>query len=132
MNKIVQMKTEAVEGPDGAATAMMINLDIEDAGGFDAFLAEVIDQFKVRRTLAPPETSMMLVSIFGEITADRFAQAWIAAAGEDPIVQAYVSLMTVADVIQIDESGEPLSSDSLLPEGHIPLTIPKKPWWKFW
>jgi hypothetical protein len=52
---------------------MMIAVNIDDAATGEALVSQVAEQFKLHRTLAPPNTSMMLVTLVGDLTADRFA-----------------------------------------------------------
>jgi hypothetical protein len=114
-NKITQIKTVAAEGPNGPTTAMMVALNIGDPAAADAFVSEVAEQFKIQRTLAPPNTSMLLVTIIGDLSASQFANRWQQLAQTDGIVRGYMSLMQAADVIQGTRSGQQLSNASLLP-----------------
>ena len=116
MNSVTQIKTVDVEGPDGPATAIMIAVDIDDPSTAEAFVSEVAEQFKVHRTVSPPDTSMLLVTLVGGLTAERFAAKWREVERTDPVVHAYMSLMVVADVIQGTKSGKQLSTASLVVE----------------
>ncbi len=128
MNSIAQIKTVAANGPQGPTSAMMIALNIDDPADVEGFVSEVGQQFKLHRTIAPPDTSMLLVSIVGGLSADQFAAGWQALIQNDDIVRAYMTLMSVADVIQGTKSGQQLSKASLLPSSGRRGT---KPWWKF-
>jgi hypothetical protein len=116
-NVISQIKSVPVEGPKGstsATSAMMIAVDIDDLTTADSFVTELAEQFKLHRMTAPPETSMMLITILGDLTASQFAARWQAIEARDPVVRAFMSLMTVADVIQGTASGEVLERVSLV------------------
>ena len=126
LNSIAQVKTVAANGPKGPTTAMMMAVNIGDAASGEAFVSEIAEQFKLHRTAAPPNTSMLLVTLVGGLSADRFAARWRDIVQQDGIVRAYMSLMQVADVVQGTKSGQQLSKASLLSSGGT------KPWWKFW
>ena len=114
MNSIAQMKTVRVNGPNGPANAIMIAVNIDDPSTAEAFVSEVADKFKVHRTVSPPDSSMLLITLVGDLTAERFAAKWREIEQSDPIVKAYMSLMVVADVIQGTKSGQQLSNASLV------------------
>jgi hypothetical protein len=105
---------------------MMIAINIDDVATAREFVAQVAEQFKVHRKMAPPSTSMLLITLIGPMPAERFAARWHELAKSDEAVRSYMSLMRVADVVQGTKPGQQLSKASLL------LAQNKKPWWKFW
>lgn len=131
MNSIAQVKTVTLEGPKGPANAMMIAVAIDDPNTSEEFIQQVAEQFKVHRMLAPPDTSILLITLVGGLSADRFAGWWNEIEQRDEIVRAFMAQMSIADVIQGTKTGQQLSKASLLqPQGRH-ATSPK-PWWKFW
>jgi hypothetical protein len=126
LNSIAQIKTVVSNEADEPTTAMMIAVNIDEPGTAEAFVGRVAEQFKLHRTMAPPSTSMLLVTVVGAIPAERFAACWRDAMVRDDGLRGYMSLMRVADVVQGTKKGQQLSKASLLPPGV------KKPWWKFW
>jgi hypothetical protein len=135
LNSIDHVKTVSVDGPSGSANAMMMALNVGDPAGAEAFMPEVAEQFKLHRMVAPPDTSMLLVTIIGGLPAERFAAWWQQIAGRDGIVQAFMSLMVVADVVQGTPAGQQLSRASLLAAATPPASngpARPRPWWKFW
>jgi len=108
---------------------MMIALNVDDPAGAERFVSEIGEQFKLQRTLAPPDTSMLMVSIIGPLSAGRFAEYWRALTQRDDVIRAYMTLMTVAEVIQGTPSGQQLSKASLRSSGQAQVN---RPWWKFW
>jgi hypothetical protein len=129
LNEIVEIKTVPTAGPNGPTAAMMIAINIDNAATGQVFISQVAEQFKLHRTAAPPDTSKLLVSIVGALSADQFATRWTEVAKRDGVVRAYMSMMRVADVIQGTKSGQQLSKASLL------INIggaDAKPLWKFW
>jgi hypothetical protein len=113
-NCIAQVKTVEVQGADGPAVAMMIALDIGDSATAEAFVTVVAERFKLDRMLAPPQTSMLLFTIIGAMSAESFAARWKEVTGTDPVIGAFLGMMNVADVIQATRAGQQLSSASLL------------------
>jgi hypothetical protein len=113
LNTIAQVKTVQVNGPNGPANAIMTAVNIDDAPSAESFVATVAEQFKLHRMTAPPETSMLLITLIGPLTADRFASKWREIEKADEVVGAFMSLMVMADVIQGSKSGQQLSKVSL-------------------
>jgi hypothetical protein len=129
VNEIAQVKTVAVAGPGGPAHAMMIAVNIGDPSSAEDFVGRVMEQFLASRMLAPPDTTLLLVTLIGNLTAQRFAARWQQLAERDEAVRAFMSLMTIADAVQGTPVGQELSKASLLPPVPSPA---EKPWWKVW
>ena len=108
---------------------MMIALNIDEPASAGDFASEVGEQFKLHRTVAPPTTSMLLVSIVGPLQASQFAAHWGALTQKDDVIRAYMTLMVVADAVQGTISGQQLSKASLLSPGERSKA---RPWWKVW
>lgn len=130
MNSIAQMKAVPANGPQGPTTAIMVAVNIDAPSTGEAFVSQVAEQFKLHRTASPPNTSMLLVTIVGGLSAERFATKWQEVVNRDKIVRTYMSLMQVADVIQGTKAGKQLSKASLLSRSDGGTG--GKPWWKFW
>ena len=126
MNSISQIKTVVTDGPEGATTAMMIAVNIDEPASAEAFVSRVMDQFKLHRKMAPPSTSMLLITMIGGMSAEKFATRWQELAKRDDAARSCMSLMRVADVVQGTGSGRQISKASLLSNDR------RKPWWKFW
>ena len=75
----------------------------------------VVEAFKVNRMIAPPATNRLLITVIGEQTAAQFASEWHLVARKDPIVNAFMSKMAVAEVVQGTPQGAVRSQASLLP-----------------
>jgi hypothetical protein len=74
---------------------------------------------------------MLLITLVGPLSADRFAKRWNEIEQRDEVVRAFMAQMAVADVIQGTKTGQELSKASLLqPQGGRATS--RKPWWKFW
>jgi hypothetical protein len=113
-NVILQVKTMDVTGPEGPTVAMMIAADIGDPASAASFVTTVAERFKLERMLAPPETSMLLVTLIGDLSADAFADRWSEIQAEDVALAAFMGMLQRADVMQGGPSGQPLSQVSLL------------------
>lgn len=114
VNGIVRVKTLEVETDDGPAVAMMIALAIGDAAAADEFVMVVAERFKLERMSAPPNTSMLLLTIIGEMSAESFAARWKQVVEADPVIGAFMAKMVVAEVVQGTNEGQQLSLASLL------------------
>ena len=113
-NTIAKIETVNVDGPNGPMTAIMISLNAYDPFNASAFIQEVISAFKSQRMMSAPNTSGLLVTIMGPLSAETFAQQWRAVARADQPLAFFMSQMTVADVIQGTPSGQVLSKASLV------------------
>jgi hypothetical protein len=114
VNSIAQVKTVEVQGADGPTVAMMIALDVGDAATVEAFVTDVAERFKLDRMLAPPQTSMLLFTIIGSMSAEAFSARWKEIVKADPVIHAFMGLMNVAEVVQGTKAGQKLGSASLL------------------
>ncbi len=114
MNEVVQVKTVAVGGPNGPAHAMMMAVNITDIAADDDFVSTVMEQFRLNRMLAPPDTTLLMISIIGSMTASGFAERWKQLLQTDDISRVFLSTMIVADVIQGTPEGHKLSQSSLV------------------
>ena len=112
-NVLVQTKTAELEGPDGPAVAITIALNVEDPANAREFVAAVVENFKTHRMMAPPETSILLVSIIGALPAKRFAQYWDSLAEQDPVLKAFMSRMSLAQAVQGTATGKMLGAADL-------------------
>jgi hypothetical protein len=113
-NSVVEIKTVPLDGPEGPTVAMMLAVDIGDPKTAPAFVATIVKQFKLQRMLAPPQTSMLLVTLVGDLSADAFVEHWAAIEKRDAILHAFMTKMVVAEVVQGTPSGQQLSQASLV------------------
>lgn len=113
-NEIAQIKTVGVSSPEGPVSVMMIALNVGDPTAAETFVSEVASQFRLHRTLAPPDTSVLLISMIGDLPANKFVEYWKSVTRDDGVARAYISLMRLADVVQITKTGEERSKASLL------------------
>ncbi len=114
MNSIVGVKSVRADGPKGPTNAMMMAINIDAPDAASELVGLVADRFKLERGTYPPDTSMLLISIVGDLTATAFAERWKEITAQDEIVRAFMSRMVVADAVQGDKSGMQLSEASLL------------------
>lgn len=91
-----------------------MGLDIPDADAADAFLDHMVQQFKNQRMCSPPETANMVITIAGDMTAERFRELWAQRSANDPILGHFMKIMVHADVLHI-RARKLLDSASLLP-----------------
>ena len=118
MNSIFNLQTVALQSDDGRqGTAIMLGLNIGDPSTADTFVQVVVEKFKAQRMSSPPDTSMMLVTIVGEMPAPRFAARWQQLAAADPILKFFMSQMTKAEVLRGTPTGQTKEAISLI---HVP------------
>ena len=116
-NAVVSVKTLPVNGPNGPANAMMISVNIGDPSTAEAFVSQVAEQFRLHRMMAPPDTSLLLITLIGELSAAQFANYWRQVQRTDEVVRTFMSTMVVGDVIQGTPEGVQLSRAALNPPG---------------
>jgi hypothetical protein len=92
----------------------MLGLNIGEPGTADSFVQEVVEKFKAQRMSSPPDTSMLLVTIVGEMPASHFAAHWRQLATVDPILKFFMSQMTKAEVLRDIAAGQTLETASLV------------------
>jgi hypothetical protein len=114
MNSIHNLATKLFRNDSGEFPAIVMGLDIPDPETADAFLDDVIQQFKNQRMCSPPTTANMTITLSGNMTAERFREMWTHRSATDPILKAFMSMMVLADVLHI-RGRELLDRASLLP-----------------
>lgn len=113
-NTIRSANTIEIDSQGGPAFALMIAVDFHDLSLAASFCKEIAERFKVQRTLSPPQTTAMLITLIGEMTAAGFADHWTRLTAADPIMSYYMSQMNRADVVHGTPAGQTLDSASLL------------------
>jgi len=114
MNAITELKTLSLDSSDGRVAAIIMSLKIADSENADLFLLEVAEKFKRQRTSSPPETSFLLVTIVGEMTAAQFAMQWLKLAAQDQVLGSFMSQMQKAEVLRGTAAGQTLETVSLM------------------
>jgi Ulp1 family protease len=86
-----------------------LNPDAETA---DAFLDHVIEEFKNQRMCSPPSTANMTITTAGSLTTDKFRELWNQRAVNDSILNAFMSMMVLANSLHIHgrEAAEQLAA----------------------
>jgi len=113
-NSIHNLDTKWFRNDTGDFPAIVMGLDIPDAETADSFLDQVVQQFKNQRMCSPPTTANMTITLAGNMTAERFRDMWTQRSANDPILKAFMSMMILADVLQI-RGPELLDHASLIP-----------------
>lgn len=115
-NKVHNIDTKRFENETGEFDAIVIGLDIPDAGTLDRFVGEVIDLFKNQRMISPPDTANMTITIEGECSAQEFVDHWIKIGESDQALNVFMDMMVVADVLRFDDTGATDKSSLLVSE----------------
>jgi len=113
-NRIHNVATQTAERNGRAFPMVVIGLDIDDLAGMDSFMQSVADMFKNERMCSPPQTSGLFVTLIGDLTTEMFKERWMAASKRDPIVKAFMALMTEATVLHGKRDGTVISHISLI------------------
>ena len=113
-NRIHNVVTQTTERNGRAFPMVVIGLDVDDLTVVDVFMQTVVDTFKNQRMCSPPQTSGLFVTLIGVLTTDMFKERWTAASQCDPIVKAFMGLMTEATVLHGKRDGTVISHISLI------------------
>jgi hypothetical protein len=116
-NRITRIRTTELESDAGPMVAIFLSLECGDTDTADSFCSEVAEVFKAHRMCSPPNTSVLLVTLIGHLTASHFARRWREIAEGDPVLRHDLSLMRMADVVHGTADGEVLETVSLSPNG---------------
>jgi len=113
-NEIKKIETVSIKTKDGISHAIMVSLNIFDLINIDPFLKKVIKDFKSQRMMSPPDTSLMLITIIGELSDEDFKKHWKNLTKTDDVLDVFLSQMTKADVIWGAKDGSVLGKSSLI------------------
>lgn len=113
-NRIADAKTVSLQSETGSQHAIMIALEVSQPAEAAEFVNEVAERFKIQRTLSPPDTHALLITIIGALPATTFAEEWKRLRSGDEILDFYMSQMRRADVLRGTPAGQALESASLL------------------
>jgi len=111
---LAKIETVATSGTEGPLHGILVSVDAPDPAMFGSLMPEIVSTFKNQRGISPPDTSFMLITVIGGVSATDFKRLWDENTAGDPIVEFFLSQMTKADVLQGTPDGKPLSSASLL------------------
>ena len=118
MNEVVQIKTEQLDDDEGTTHAMFVALRVSDPMSVEKFIKEVAQKALSHRMVSPPDTSMILFTITGELTAARFRQLWQRHVSPQTPMGVFMSRMRVADAIHGTSDGQVLDQCSLLADAN--------------
>ena len=112
---LARVQTVRLEGEHEEVTAILANFNF-DAPLTSEMVGEAIEVFNYQRTLSPADTSMLLITIVGSVTAQEFAQEWRKVGATDEVLQAYLSQMQSADVVSAPDgrTAEPETASLLV------------------
>lgn len=140
MNQIAKLETVRLESADGPKTAIIVAVDLDDPTQLDSFMPTIVEKIKLQRTCSPPDTSLLLITLIGDTSADAFAASWSAHIADDQIMAFYMSRMSKADVVHGTKDGRTLGVVSLIraagasggAANGAPDEGQQKKWWQFW
>jgi hypothetical protein len=111
-NQIAQLETRKL---DESSAAIMVALDLRDRATASNFVKEVVHKIMLQRMFSPPDTTLMCVTIIGDVTAHEFVKLWRKHIPSEPGLAPFLEQMQVADVIHGSPQGKVLAQVSLLP-----------------
>ncbi|HNB50926.1 MAG TPA: hypothetical protein PK530_03240 [Anaerolineales bacterium] len=114
MNKLKQLKTIQRHTCEGPAYAILMVLDLYDPVSAREFVFETLEKFKLQWMIGPPQTTHLLVTLMGEVSADEFISYLREKMGGDPVLRTIMSLLREADVWRGSATGEMIEQESLL------------------
>ncbi len=114
MNAITELKTLNLDSSDGPVAAIIMGLQIADLENADLFLLDVAERLKRQRAASPRDTSFLLVTIVGEMTATEFANLWLKLVARDQVLGSMMAQMRKAEVLRGTVAGQTLETVSLL------------------
>lgn len=113
VNRLAKIETISVTGPNGPTHGMLVSVDAADATTFGTLMPSIVATVKKQRTISPPDTSFLLITLIGPVSAAEFKRLWDAHAANDRELQAFLSRLTQAEVLHGTAEGKPLNSASL-------------------
>lgn len=113
MNELKQIKTIQLQTSDGPAYAILLALDVNDVTTTREFVNQVLEKFKMQWMIGPPQTTHLLVTLIGDLSAIQFVEIWQEKMVADPVLKTIMSLMKVADVRRGSDTGVLLEEESL-------------------
>jgi hypothetical protein len=115
-NKVANIRTVPMRGPNGNTHAVMMGLDILDPVNLENFMPEAASTFTSQILISEGEINMMLITVIGDCTAEQFKSHWNRLRKNDPIIEYYMSTMVVADCLHGTPEGKVLDQVSLIDE----------------
>jgi len=113
INRLAKIETRAVIGPDGPTHGILVAVDAPDAATFGDLMPHIVTTIKNQRINSPPNTSFLLITVIGAVSASDFQRHWEANTVDDKVVQDFLSQMTKAEVLHGTPDGKSLDSASL-------------------
>lgn len=119
-HRIVECDTRVLESKDGPKPAIFIAADLYDPSAIDVFVGDLVERFKVRRMISPPETSLLLVTVVGQCDGNDLAARWRKRVSEDKVAGVWMSRMEKADIGVAPSGGAAITTyHSILPERQV-------------
>lgn len=119
MTEICEIKTIAVQAPNGATHGIMVAVNTDATGTPTTFVEELARKITLHRSCSPPDTSVLIVSLIGPFDADHFGREWAQAlSSEDTTAVAlrfFLKQMRTAVLVHGKRDGTVLEEVSLAP-----------------
>jgi hypothetical protein len=113
-NTIKQIETKVLPSDNGSIHAIFIALDIYDKNNSDNFIAEVLEKFTLQKMISPPDTTFLLITIIGHLSAEEFCTSWKSLIDKDVIAKTILSMLNKAAVVHGTNEGKIIDEKSLI------------------
>jgi hypothetical protein len=114
-NTVCSARTVQFDSPAGPLGVIIMNLHVADPRVANASVREAADKFKLQRLSSPLRTETLLITITGELSADRFSQGWRLLVIEDATLALMMSQLHRAEVVHTPTGQGSSATVSLLP-----------------
>src|SRR4051812_10222912 len=106
LNQIQSISTKPLDSENGTVLAIMMALDVSDLKQADDFVQSAVEKFKAQWMCSPPETSALLITLIGAMSAQDFARRWQTIASADKVLHHFMTQLEMADVLHGTSAGE--------------------------
>lgn len=114
-NAIKNLKTEIMRDPSNQAVPILImGLNLYDLEHANAFMKEVVEKWLIQRMVSPPQTSVMLISVFTSMRLTDFRTLWRKHVEADGNAKFFFNQMKKADAITGTDDAAVMEQLSLL------------------
>jgi hypothetical protein len=113
-NTINKIETKELVTNKGNTNGIFMALDIYDKNNSDTFIAEVINKFTMHKMISPPNTSILLITIIGDLSAEEFCNKWKSLMDIDFTAKTILSMLDKASVVHGTNEGKVIDEKSLL------------------
>lgn len=113
-NKIAKMETREFETNEGVLHAIMCAVNVYEEALLEEFVDELIEAVVLQRTMSDPSTSLLCISMMGDVEAGKVAQLIAERGSSNEVFKMYMSQMSKADLVHGTKEGSIIETISLI------------------